>query len=316
VAAAEALVQRGSSALVTTRLELARARTLFRAARFAEAAAALEATVALAEPLEDEGYETLVIALLVLGALLPNLGRSDRAESVLARAYALASARSDVLHLGGVLNNRRNLWVARGDVEHALEDLVAFLRIGREMGMVGNEYVAQFNLGELHYQADQLDAAAAYVARAIDIERRHPEIASRPVARLLMARMYAYRGDLAPARAWLAEVREVESSAGQEGRAGARLSPADRILAEMVELSTGQAAPERWAELCARSLADSVEQEPIEVHEAHGLTALRGGRIEEAERALRQALALADRIPNVMRRRVAGHLAAVVTRPR
>lgn len=314
VTAAEALVQRGSSALVTTRLELARARALFRAARFPEAVAALEATAALAEPLGDDGYETLVIAHIVLGALLPNLGRSDRAEGVLAKAYEIASSRSDVLHLGAVLNNRRNLWVARGDVERALEDQRAFLRIGRDLGMVGTEYVALFNLGELHYQANQLDEAAVHVARAVELERRHPEVAARPLARLLMARLFSYRGDLATARAWLTEVREVEATAAAEHRAGARLPASDRILAEMVELSVAGAGPERWADLCARSRVDSVEQEAIEVQEAHALAALRAGRAAEADSAVRQALALVDRIPNVMRPRVQSLLVALRSR--
>ncbi len=303
--AAEALVQRGTSALLTTRLELARARALFRAARFPEAVAALEAAAALAEPLGDEGYETRVVAHLVLGALLPNLGRTEQAETVLSRAHAIASAHADVLHLGAVFNNRRNLWVARGDVKRALEDQRASLRIGRDLGMVGTEYVGLFNLGELHYQSNELDAAALHVAKAVEIERRHPEIAARPVARLLMARLFAYRGEMETARAWLAEVRAVETAAG---RAGALLAASDMILAEMIELTAEGAGPERWSDLCARSLAVSVEQEPIEIHELHGLAALRAGRVEEATAALRKALALTGRIPNLMRRRVEASL--------
>ncbi len=311
VVAAEALVQRGSSALVTTRLELARARALFRAARFPEAVAALEAAAALAEALGDEGYETLVVAHIVLGALLPNLGRPEEAEKALSRAHTLASARSDVLHLGAVFNNRRNLWVARGDVARALDDQRAFLQIGRDLGMVGTEYVALFNLGELHYQSRELDAATGHVARAIEIERRHPEVAARPLARLLMARLFTYRGDVDAARSWLAEVRDAEAAADAKGRAGAQLAASDRVLAEMVELSVSAAGPERWTDLCARSLLQSVEQESIEVHEAHGLAAQRAGRPREAEAALREALVLADHIPNVMRSRVEASLAAL-----
>ena len=103
-------------------------------------------------------------------------------------------------------------------------------------------------------------------------------------ARLLMARMFAYRGDASAARSWLAEVRDAERGAG------ARLAVSDRILAEMVELSVDRAGPERWADLCTRSLTDSLEQEPIEVHEAHALAALRAGRPCEAEDALRELI--------------------------
>ena len=176
---------------------------------------------------------------------------------------------------------------------------------------IGRNLPALFNLGELHYQANQPEAAASHVARAVEIERRHPEVAARPVARLLMARLFAYRGDLPAARAWLSEVYDVETSASVQGRMGARLSVSDQILAEMVELSLAAGGPERWADLCSRALADSVEQEAIEVHEGHGLAALRAGRVGEAEAALRAALSLADRIPNVMRPRVESRLAAL-----
>jgi tetratricopeptide (TPR) repeat protein len=188
---------------------------------------------------------------------------------------------------------------------------MAFLRIGRDLGMVGTEYVARFNLGELYYQLDQVDEATAHVARAVEIERRHPEVAARPVARLLMARIFAFRGDLDAARSWLAEVREVEAAAGAEGKASVQLPPSDRILAEMVELSVNGAPGEQWANVFARSRTDSLEQEPIEVQEARGMAALRAGRPREAEAAFREALALADRTPNIMRGRVEAALSAL-----
>ena len=55
-----------------------------------------------------------------------------------------------------------------------------------------------------------------------------------------------------------------KAAAAAERRAGARLSSSDRILAEMVELSVDEAPLQRWTDLCARSRAESVEQEPIE----------------------------------------------------
>ncbi len=309
VTVAQRLAAQGVSPLDAARLELARARTLFRAARFNEAVVALEAAATFAEPLGDEGYETLVVALLLLGPLLPNLGRAEEARAAIDRAMALASAHGDPLHLASALNNRRNLWVALGTLDPALEDQRAFLRIGRDLGMVGIEYVGQFNLGELLYQARNLSDAGLHVTRAVDLERRHPEVASSPVARLLQARLHAYGGDLAAARDWMGEVRKCEAGAREVDNRGALLGPSDRILAEAVDLVVAGEGPERWTDLCVRSRGISVEQEPIEIRELHGLTALRAGRIDEAGVALREALALTDRIPNLMRARVEASLA-------
>jgi tetratricopeptide (TPR) repeat protein len=295
--------------LAAARIALARGRTLLRAARWPEAAAALEAAAARAETLGDEGYETLVVGLLLLGFLLPHLGRAEEAERVLSRSLSLASARGDALHVAAALNNRRNLWVARGALDRAVDDLAGFLRIGRDLGMVGIEYLGRFNLGELLYQAADLEAAEGHVLRAVEIERRHPEVAARPLARLLWSRLLAHRGDLEGARRLIGEVREVEEEARRDARGGALLGPSDRILARMVELASRDGGEAEWRELCARAREESVEQEPIEVHEMWGLAALRAGRRAEAEAALREALRLAGEIPNVMGGRLGSALA-------
>jgi tetratricopeptide (TPR) repeat protein len=196
-------------------------------------------------------------------------------------------------------------------VDRAVEDQASYLRIGRDLGVLGIEYVGEYNLGELLYQAGDLRGAAAHVQRAVDIERRHPEIAGRPLARLLDARLLAFQGDLAAAAARLAEVRAVEARAREEGRTGFLLGPSDQVLAAMIELCARGGSEAEWDALCARSCADSVEQEPIEVHELRGLAALRAGRREEARRALEEALRLAGEIPNVMAARLRAALARV-----
>jgi tetratricopeptide (TPR) repeat protein len=304
VEAAVELAGPAPAPLAAARIALARGRTLLRAARWPEAAAALEAAAARAETLGDEGYETLVVGLLLLGFLLPHLGRAAEAERVLSRSLSLASARGDAPHVAAALNNRRNLWVARGALDRAVEDLASLLRIGRDLGMVGIEYLGRFNLGELLYQAGDLEEAEGHVLHAVDIERRHPEVAARPLARLLWSRLLARRGDLDGARGLLGEVRAVEEEARRAGRDGALLGASDRILARMVELAAEGGGEAEWRELAARSRADSVEQEPIEVHEMWGLAALRAGRRAAAEEALREAQRLAGEIPNVMAKRL------------
>jgi eukaryotic-like serine/threonine-protein kinase len=306
---AERLAGTAPAPLAAARIELARGRALFRSARWPDAAAALEAAAALADPIGDEGYETLVVALVLQGYVLPNLRRTADADRVLSRALALAGARGDALHLASALNNRRNLWVARGALDHALEDQEKFLRIGRDLGMVGIEYVGQFNLGELLYQSSRLDRAEQHVLRAVEIERRHPEVAARPAARLLHARLLAYRGDLGAARGRLAEIAEVEGRGQAAGRTGAQLAVSDKLLGDVVTLAVEGGSEADWADVCARSRTESLEQEPIEIHELRGLSALRAGRHAEAEAALREALQLAEVIPNVMEERVRAALA-------
>ncbi|WP_232288443.1 serine/threonine-protein kinase PknK [Anaeromyxobacter sp. K] len=305
LAQAERIAGQSPGPLVAVRLTLARGRALLRRARVREGAAAVEASATLAEPLGDEGYETLMVALVMGGAVLPSLGRTADAERTFGRALALASDRGDALHLASALNNRRNVWIARGDLERALEDEAAFLRIGRDLGMIGIEYVGQFNMGELLYQAGAPDRALPHVHRAVELERRHPEIAGKPLARLLMARLLAWGGDAEGARGWLAEVREVEARSS----AGAVLAPSDEVLAAMVDLTARRAGAAEWDALSARSRGTSIDQEALEVLELRGLAALRDGRGAEALAVLEEALRLADGIPNVMRRRLEASLA-------
>lgn len=290
------------------RLKLAIGRSQFRNGKRKEACASLEEAAALAEQMENAGYETLVVSLMMLGVVLPDLGRIDEAERALQRVIALCSERRDRLHLGSAINNRRNLWVARKDLTRALEDQRQFMRLGRELGMVGWEYFAEYNLGELLYQAGKLEEAESHIKRAVELERGHPEVAPHPVAALLRARLRAYQGERVHARALLEEVAEAVAKARAQGRDGAELAPSDQVLFDAVELATRDAGPAEWQKLRERSREQSVEQEPIEVAELAGLSLLRQGYVAEAVAQLREALALAARIPNVMDDRVRASL--------
>ena len=311
VAQARAIAGAAPPPSVAARLALGEGRGLFRAQRWPEACAALEDAALRAKALGDAGYETLVIGLLLLGVVLPNLGRADEAEAVLAQALELARERGDQLHVAVVLNNRRNLWVSKKDVARALEDQEGWMRIGRDLGMVSIEYFGEYNLGELLYQVGDLEAAEPHVRRAVEIEQRHPEVAPAPVGMILWARLLAAGGDVAGARDRLAEARESVAKARREGREGAALPDSQEVLARMVDLATRDATEAEWQELLARSRTASIEQEPIEVQEMRGLAALRAGQRELAERALRAALRLSSSLPSVMEGRIRRELAAV-----
>lgn len=308
VAEAADVAARGSvaSRLVEARLLLGRGRALFRGGRWGEACQALEGAAATADDLGDPGYETLVVSLAMLEVVLPNLGRIDDAEQVSERVVSLVKQRGDQLHLATALNNRRNVLIARGDVARAVADQQDFMQIGRDLGLVVAEYFGEYNLGELLYQAGDLAAAEPHVRRAVTIEARHAEVASGPVAVLLAARLLAYQGRCAEARARLSEI---DAALCRGGAAGA-LAPPEEVLYAMVDLSTRDATEAEWDAVTARASRESIEQEPIEVMELRGVAALRSGRRADARRHLEAALALAARIPNIMVPRLERALAA------
>src|SRR5262249_3519528 len=313
---AETLASATAAEALRARIVLGKGRALYRADRRWEAATAFEAAAALAERVGDAGYETLIISLVMLEAILPFLNRVEEAERISERAIALARDKGDRLHLGIALNNRLAVRIARKDVAGACKDLEAFLLIGRELGITRNEYLAEYSLGEVMYLTGDLDRAVGYTHRVIEIESRHPEIASGsgPVAVLLLARIEAHRGRVDETRRLIAEIEGSLERARGEGRTSVGFSPSDQILFEMVDLASGEATSERWERLLERSRRDSIEQQAIEVAELYGAWALRQGRTEEARRAFEEAAARASRIPNFMDARVGRWLAATGAR--
>ncbi len=306
---ARALVVKVPSSYVQARLLLGVGRTWFRQGRWEEACPPLEAAADRALTLGDAGYETRVVAQLLLAVILPNLGRISEAEAVLEDVIASCTKRGDQFHLGGAINNRRNLWVAKKDLANALKDQERFMHLGRELGVVGWEYFAEHNLGELYYQAGDTASAAPHIARAIELERQHVEVASRPWALLLHARVLAWEGQFSPARERLGQVREALA----QRRHPVGLSPSEEVLFAMVELTTREAGAEAWRQLQERSAEVSVEQEPLEVLEMMGLAALRRGERAEAIRILEDALQRAAKIPNVMEGRLRRTLERILT---
>ncbi|PTL83932.1 serine/threonine-protein kinase PknK [Vitiosangium sp. GDMCC 1.1324] len=281
------------------RLSLGMGLIHFRQGQWAEARVQLEAAALLARPQGDAGHETLVISLLLLGVILPNLGCIDETHRVMEECIAACTERGDRLHLGSALNNRRNLWVARNEPARAREDQQCFMRLGRELGMVGWEYFAEHNLGELYYQEGDIQKAEPHIARAVELERNHPEVASRPWGLLLQARVLAYQGHEVRARQSLRLLRQALME-----RPGVELSPSESVQFSLVELATRPARAEEWRELQERSDTYSMEQEPLEVLEVQALARLRRGERQQAIRLLTEALRRAEQLPNIMRSRL------------
>jgi tetratricopeptide (TPR) repeat protein len=288
------------------RLALGRGRALFRASRAAEAVPPLEGAAAAARAVGDAGYETQVAALLLLGTVLPYVGRPGEARAALERARAEATARGDLVHVAVALSNARNPALVLGETDLAIRGLHQSIRIARELGHLDSEYYAQYNLAELHYHLEEPARSAPHLERAEEIERAHPEAAPGPLGRLLRARALLHAGDLDGAVAALARYRDARAA----GWAGRELPPAEAVLAGMVELATRGAPDEAWQALLDRSALDSTEQEPIEVLEARGLAAQRAGRGDVAREALAAALALTERLPGPLTGRIRRALAA------
>jgi tetratricopeptide (TPR) repeat protein/tRNA A-37 threonylcarbamoyl transferase component Bud32 len=301
---AAALSQHCSSPLLTARLELGRGRSLFRARKWTEARAPLESAVRQAEALSDEGYETWVVSLLLLGALLPRLGQFGEMGPMFERLIAVCRERGDLLHLSAAYNNRRHLWIALADVENAVADLEQKIRIARELGTARMEFVASYNVAELYYLANDLQRAASPLSRTIELEKKYTAMIARPAGQLLRARLLAFQGKEEEARAQIAELRAHQSQAIQENRKEAVFLPSEAVLLDMVELATRAAPTEEWKQLQLRAQQHSSDQEPIEVMEMWGLAAMRRGNWAEAAGRFEQALKLAAQIPNVMEQRV------------
>ncbi|KFA89677.1 serine/threonine-protein kinase PknK [Archangium violaceum] len=286
------------SPLLQLRLLLGLGRAQFRDGQWEECCEPLREAAERARKLGDAGYESLVVAQLLLGVILPNIGHIDEAEHILEEVITECSERGDRLHLGSAINNRRNVWVARNDVQGAMQDQERFLHLGRELGMVGWEYFAEHNMGELLHQAGNAEGAAPHIIRAIELERHHPEMAPRPWALLLQARALAYLGQDEKTRVLLTEIRQTLKQSGAE------FSPSEEVMFDAVDLATRDATDAEWEALLARSNEFSVEQEPLEVLELRGRALRRRGRRKEAVRILEEALRRAETIPNVMRDRL------------
>lgn len=286
------------------RLLLGLGRSAHRFSREEEARALLERAVAAAEPLGDGGYETRVIALFMLGFVLPAIGRLAEGEAMLERAIAECRARGDRVHLFAALSSRALVLGFRGATDAMVAELQALRDLARELGHVIMQLVAEFNLGEFLYLMGNVATARPHVRRAVELERRRQGAAARPFVALLEARVLAWLEDLGGARAILDDVAARLADAQARGQVETLLVPSEEVQRDMVELLIQAGGTERWSEVEARAARFSVGQEQIEVHEFHAIAALRAHRLDEASTAFERANTLSAEIPNVMTARL------------
>ncbi len=310
---AAALAGADPEPVIAARVAMGQARSLWRLGRMMEARASLLEALGRAEAAGDAAYESLVVSLLMLGTVLGDLGETGAARDVFERILLLAQTQGDRLHELAALNNRRKVWIAERDVPRAAADLHALLEIGRALGLVLVELVGSYNLGELLYQAGDLEAAWPHVEHAVALAARRTDLLPRPLARLLEVRLLAFEGRWQEAQALGAEIAELHRAAQAQGRLDGALCPSEELLLDAVLVAAGGGTDAAWAEIRARTPRCSEEQHAIEVIEIQALGALRAGDLAGARRALEEALGVAEKIPNVMRARLLRRLSALGT---
>jgi predicted ATPase/predicted Ser/Thr protein kinase len=305
--------------VLAARLATGRARSLWRLGKSIEAHQSLLEALARAEAAGSAAYESLILSLVMLGTVLCGLGELQQAREVFERALATARAQGDRLHEITALNNRRRLWIAEKDVGRAVTELRTMFELGRTLGLVLTELVGSYNLGELLYQAGDVDGAWPHVDHAVALASRRTDLQPRPVAKLLELRLLAFEGRWQEAEALGAEVLELHRTARTEGRVDAELLLTEEVLLDAVLLAatgaSGGASDEAWAALRTRSERCAEEQHAIEVIELQALGALRVGDRDAARRALGEALELARRIPNIMEPRLLSRLSQLDAAP-
>lgn len=311
VLVAKELEFEGASPLVAARLLLGLGRSSVRSSRQEQAAQELARAADAAANLGEEGYETRFIALILLGFLLPGLGRLEEAAAVLDETIRACDERNDLVHYGSAISNRALVRAFQNDRDGAMADFEQAIALGRKLGHWRVELIGHYNLAEYLYLVDEASAAEVHMSAAVALSKRPNAGVPREVVDLLVARVKFYCGAEKEARSIVQQIRTAQDNARQK-ESGLEILPRSQdVLCSALELATRAASSTEWDEVEARSVLDSFGQEQIEVVEAHALWAVRRGDYYLAEQCLEKALQLASRVQTVMIPRLQIQLAAV-----
>ena len=305
---AELLARNCESPLLEAKLLMGLARSCVRFNTYERAAELYGLAALQAEALGDAAYETYVISLLHNGYVLASLGRLEDAQRAFDRVIPLCEQRGDKLHLGAALGNRFTLWTCRNDEHRLMADLYRLLQICREMGNGRMEQQAHFYLGLYLRYLGELEDAQKHARRAVEIDEKRLGEAARPESSLLLARVLAAAGNIAGARYILRQIQGRRRGALGRRDQEIELLPGEEVFFSLVDLATREASGEEWEALWATAIKCLTGQDQIEFWELRGRSAQRKGARQEAIQALQQALAIANRVPNVMSKRLLAEL--------
>jgi tetratricopeptide (TPR) repeat protein len=308
---ARPLVEPLHSALLDARLKEALGRT---ACRFNDEVTGIEllrAAAALAEPLGDPAYEVVVVSNLLLGFVLALRGAAVEAQERLDRVEALCRQKGDELHLGAMFNNRSCLWIMLNDVERFTTDSRQVLLYARRVGSNNLERMANLNAGYFHYWRGEHELAEPFVRRLIELDEAWAPRGCRPEGRLLLARVRWARGAVNEAQAMVAELVAQQTEAKAQAANDVLLAANDEVLLEVIRLVVQQGTAPQWEAALQRARQVAQGQELIEILELRGIVAAAARDLPTAREALREALEVGQRTPNVMGERISQRLGAL-----
>ena len=302
---ANALADKVEADWLEARLTLARGRVHHRRDQAQESVELFKRAAAQAERIGEHGYETFVIALALIGPACVSLGRIDEAEQMLARVITACEQHGDYHHLAAALNNRIFVWLARAEMDKAVQDLERVLEISRELGFPQLELHTQSNLAECLFYRGELDPALKHTMRAIEIgERIGSGLTWVAMTHTLRGRIQIYRRNVAEARAIVENLRALLASA-KVNDPNAQMNRGDDILLRMIELSLEPSDDYRWSKLL-----DEAKRAPLQPYEIVELLEGRArnseirGDYAQAEQFLVEALDLAQKSATAVADRV------------
>ncbi|HEX5657800.1 MAG TPA: protein kinase [Polyangiales bacterium] len=299
------------SALTQVKLAVGLARSRWRVGD-AEGTVRLGAEAeARAHALGDEGYESRLIALLMLGTECASLGRYEDSARYLELAISEARAHADLLHVSAALVNRGFLSYLTQNVQQFFEDMEQASHIARELGDGTVEWVSLNNSGETAYAIDDIARARSANERALQLARSLWGETSRDylTSVMLAARIALHEQALDETRAvydqLITRAREAESRGDVEAA-----SATDQAMLDAIELGLRGGSPDAWRALEARAQAGDVPvSERIEILQFQAAEALRAGRADESRHAFQRALELHRESPSLIGPRVQTHFA-------
>lgn len=274
--------------------------------------------VQLAAALGDEGYETRIIAALMVATECANAGQLAQAEEGFLEVITEAGSRGDLWHVAAAYTNRATLWHGLRNVERLLSDLATTVRLSREIGEASLEWVAVYNLAESEYVMGKLDEARERARRALDLSKQLFGDLNREVSvsELLLARIALYAEDLEAAARHAQSIAERTTRAQVAGESDAELEPGQQTLLEMVLLGTRGAPFSAWQNVLSRTRSFQLQpMEEVELLERAVLEALRAGEYAQGRELYQQARSISAQKPNLISERVDARLGPMFAAP-
>jgi tetratricopeptide (TPR) repeat protein len=299
------------SPLLKARVQMSLARSHHRRGEMEISIGLGHQAVQLAEALGDKGYETRIIALLMLATDYAYSAKLEPAQRCFEQVISDAGSRGDIWHVAAAHCNRSALWHGLRDVERLRADLSRTVQLSREIGEASLEWVAVYNLGESEYVIDRTSEARECARRAMELAKQLFGEGNREVSvsELLLARIDLYSDEISAAREHVNNIRERTARGLAAGERDAELEPGQLTLLQMTELGLTNAGDEAWQKLLARM--GSLELQPmeeVEILERAALAALHAGEYEKGRALYERARAVCEQKPNLISERLESRL--------